>query len=60
MRFTTTDGRVYDVPDMCAHCQMDTGGNHEPHCPLYIPSNVEFILQIGRVAKWSRRQTHNL
>lgn len=34
MRFSTTDGRVWDVPDMCSYCQLDTAGNHQPHCPL--------------------------
>ena len=37
MRFSTTDGRVWDTPDMCAYCQLDTAGNHQPHCPLSQP-----------------------
>ena len=35
MRFSTTDGRVWDVPDMCTHCQMTSGGQHESHCPMW-------------------------
>ena len=34
MRFSTTDGRVWDTPDMCGYCQLDTAGNHQSHCPL--------------------------
>ena len=37
MRFSTTDGRVWDAPDMCGCCQLDTAGNHQPHCPLSQP-----------------------
>lgn len=35
MRFSYTDGTTIDIPDMCAYCNMDTGGNHEPHCPFF-------------------------
>ncbi len=27
-------------PDQCAHCQLDTAGNHEPHCLLYEESKL--------------------
>ena len=37
MKFSTTDGQVYDVANMCAFCNMDTGGNHQPFCPCYQP-----------------------
>lgn len=43
MRYSTTDGRVWDVPDMCAHCQMDTGGNHQSHCPLSRSHSPEIV-----------------
>lgn len=43
LTYTTTDGRVIDVPDICGHCQLDTGGNHEPHCPFYTPWNTRVI-----------------
>ena len=26
--------------DQCAHCQLDTAGNHEPHCLLYEESKL--------------------
>ena len=26
--------------DMCAHCSLDTGGSHEPDCPLAKPPFV--------------------
>ena len=54
MRYSTTDGRVWDVADQCAHCQMDTGGNHQSWCPLsqvghYEPiTNVEITIHPQR------------
>lgn len=40
-----TDGRKVSVPWWCAGCTMDTGGNHEPHCPHYNRPDVgwEFL-----------------
>ena len=35
MRITTTDGQEHDIPDMCAYCEMNSGGEHKPDCPLY-------------------------
>lgn len=29
-----TDGSLYVRVDMCAYCQIDTGGNHEHWCPI--------------------------
>lgn len=46
MRYSTTDGRVWDVPDMCAHCQMDTGGNHQSWCPLYRSNYTVIVPEI--------------
>ena len=34
MRFTTTDGKVYDVPDTCPCCSLSTGGGHQAGCPM--------------------------
>ena len=34
MHFSTADGREWDVADMCAYCNMSTGGQHESHCPI--------------------------
>lgn len=28
--------RDYHV-DMCGHCRLNTGGEHEEHCPLFKP-----------------------
>ena len=33
MRTITTDGIVYEQPDMCAYCRITTGGEHEKGCP---------------------------
>jgi len=35
MRFSSTDGEIRDVPDMCEYCNMTTEGQHEPHCPIF-------------------------
>lgn len=35
MRITVTDGKVIEYPDMCACCELTTGGGHQPHCPLF-------------------------
>ena len=37
-----TAGNPTNFYDMCGCCQMDTGGKHQSHCPLYQPpqSNV--------------------
>jgi len=37
MHFSTSDGKQWDVPEMCAHCQLNTGGEHEKDCPLFNP-----------------------
>ena len=36
MSFTAIDSNREEVrqPDMCAHCNIDTGGEHERNCPL--------------------------
>ena len=31
---TNTDGSMYVHVDMCAYCQLDSGGNHQAHCPI--------------------------
>ena len=33
MRFSTTDGKVWDSIDMCPYCSLDTAGNHTGDCP---------------------------
>ena len=43
MRFNTTDGKVWDTPDMCGYCQLDTAGNHQSYCPLSQPTWFNFI-----------------
>ena len=30
-----TAGQPIIFYDMCAHCNMTTGGQHESHCPLF-------------------------
>lgn len=35
MIHTTTDGNEYITPDSCESCELDTGGGHNPKCPLY-------------------------
>ena len=35
MYFSLSDGREIFKADMCAHCQLDTGGGHNPNCPLF-------------------------
>jgi len=37
MYFSFTDGREIFKADMCAHCQLDSGGGHNPNCPLFNP-----------------------
>lgn len=44
MRMNYTDGTIVDIPDMCAHCQMNTGGNHQAHCPLSWSYNPEIVI----------------
>ena len=36
MSFTTIDSNREDdrQPDMCAHCNLNTGGEHQGNCPL--------------------------
>ena len=36
MSFTVIDSNREEVrqPDMCAHCNIDTGGEHQENCPL--------------------------
>jgi len=35
MYFSFSDGREIFKTDMCAHCQLNTGGEHEKNCPLF-------------------------
>ena len=35
MRFVTTDGKDYVMPDQCGYCNITTGGEHQSHCPLF-------------------------
>ena len=37
MRFSYANGDVIDVPEMCGHCQLTTGGQHETGCPFHVP-----------------------
>lgn len=30
-----TGGQYHPVYDMCGYCEMNTGGQHEAHCPLF-------------------------
>ena len=36
MSFAAIDSNREEVrqPDMCAHCNIDTGGEHQENCPL--------------------------
>ena len=36
MSFTAIDNNREDdrQPDMCAHCNLNTGGEHQGNCPL--------------------------
>jgi len=36
MSFTAIDSNREEVrqPDMCAHCNINTGGEHQGNCPL--------------------------
>ena len=36
MSFTVVDSNREEVrqPDMCAHCNLNTGGEHQGNCPL--------------------------
>ena len=36
MSFTVIDSNREEVrqPDMCAHCSLNTGGEHQKNCPL--------------------------
>jgi len=34
MRISLTSGEDYELPDVCAHCRMNTAG-HESGCPLH-------------------------
>jgi len=34
MRFTTTDGKDYEVADQCPYCSLSTGGQHGAGCPM--------------------------
>ena len=34
MYFSTTDGKETCKPDMCAHCNLSTGGQHQQNCPM--------------------------
>jgi len=40
MKTSTTNGKEIIIPDMCAHCNLDSGGNHESHCPFSQDMNV--------------------
>lgn len=35
MRYESTNGQAYTDPDVCMHCRLSTGGQHEGLCPLY-------------------------
>ena len=57
MHFSTSDGKECDVPDMCGFCDMDTGGNHQPNCPLYfVPS---YYLPYWGINEMSLRRIHD-
>jgi len=34
MKISTSNGKEIIIPDMCSHCSLNTGGQHETHCPL--------------------------
>ena len=57
MRITTTDGRVYERPDMCGYCSMDTGGNHQFNCPCYQPLHISPEPDIKWEIEWEIKQT---
>lgn len=38
MIITTSDGRVYESPDFCVYCELDSAGNHREDCPLRVPA----------------------
>ena len=42
MSFTTIDNNREDdrQPDMCAHCNLNTSGEHERNCPLTLALGV--------------------
>lgn len=46
MRITTTDGKVYDRPDMCGYCEMTTGGQHQWNCPAFPPEQKAYLVEI--------------
>ena len=47
MRFSYTDGTIVDIPDQCAHCQLDTAGNHQSWCPLYWSDYTEIVPNVA-------------
>ena len=34
MEYTTTSGETTRIPNMCGFCSLNTGGGHEPNCPM--------------------------
>ena len=35
----------------CTYCSMSTGGQHEPSCPLYKPTQIVFISKETKLAE---------
>ena len=45
MKFSTANGKEWTQSDMCAHCQMSTGGGHEFGCPFFTIPEVEAFME---------------
>ena len=54
MKLNTAGNPIYDY-DMCALCNLDTGGQHEYNCPL-ARTRVEFSEPYSDFVKWKQKE----
>lgn len=46
---TDTAGQYHPFFDMCGYCEMDTGGQHQPNCPLFQPFPSLLLPEVSMV-----------
>ena len=43
MYYSTTDGKESHIPDQCSCCNLNTAGEHEGNCPLFVEKSYHYV-----------------
>ncbi len=54
--YTTSDGTEHFFVEGCSHCQMSTGGQHEPNCPLKDVKVADKQARLEEIRECSHRE----